>query len=318
VLELPPRVLVLCGATATGKSAVAMAIAKRVSSVILSADSRQVYKYLDIGTNKPTREDQHCVPHYLLDLYHPSEATSAFDYSQQARRHITELWWQQTRPLLILVGGSGMWIQALFAGFSEELGVTPSHIRQRVKEEIAHNGKTWLLEQVRRYDPITFERVTDNNPARLARALEVFYTHGRTLSEIQATPKNTFAADICSVHICQPRQQLVQTIENRTQWMFSNGIIEETENVITVHGVKPTAQSISGIGYLQALDVLNGDCTISQAIAQTSVATRQYAKRQRTWFRAQQHNVETTGSIESMVDETMYWLQNHNWLDASL
>jgi len=272
-----PRLITICGATATGKSGLAVAVASRLQSSILSADSRQVYREFDIGTAKPTAVDRTCVPHHLIDICDPTETLTLADYQQQAQNLIAAVDFPVSLPLL-LVGGTGLYIKSIVRGLKiPRVAPTPE-----LRSQLAELGQSQCYAMLQQVDRSAAEKIHLNDPVRTLRALEVFYVTGRPISEQQGeNPPNYPILQIgldCAIDV------LVDRIKQRTEQMLERGWIAEVEYLCNKYGCD--LPLLNTLGYQEMKQYLAGDIKLEEAKELTILHTRQFAKRQRTWFRA--------------------------------
>lgn len=272
-----PRLITICGATATGKSGVALALAGRLQSSILSADSRQVYREFDIGTAKPTAVDRTCVPHHLIDICDPTETLTLAEYQQQAQKLIADVKFPFSPPLL-LVGGTGLYIKSIVRG----LKIPRVAPMPELRSQLAELGQSQCYAMLQQVDRSAAEKIHLNDPVRTLRALEVFYVTGRSISEQQGeNPPNYPILQIgldCAIDV------LVDRIEQRTEQMLERGWIAEVEYLCKKYGCD--LPLLNTLGYQEMKQYLAGDIKLEEAKELTILHTRQFAKRQRTWFRA--------------------------------
>jgi tRNA dimethylallyltransferase len=272
-----PRLITICGATATGKSGVALALAGRLQSSILSADSRQVYREFDIGTAKPTAVDRTCVPHHLIDICDPTETMTLADYQQQAQNLIAAGDFPVSPPLL-LVGGTGLYIKSVVRG----LKIPRVAPMPELRSQLASLGQSQCYAMLQQVDRSAAEKIHLNDPVRTLRALEVFYVTGRPISEQQGeNPPNYPILQIgldCEIGV------LVDRIKQRTEQMLERGWIAEVEYLCKKYGCD--LPLLNTLGYQEMTQYLAGDIKLEEAKELTILHTRQFAKRQRTWFRA--------------------------------
>lgn len=272
---MQPSLIVICGATATGKSGLAIEIAQQLNTVILSADSRQVYRDFDIGTAKPTLEEQALIPHYLLDICHPTETLTVAEYQEQANHLIASL----PQSPLLLVGGTGLYIKAITRGL--KIPRVPPHpqLRSRLKTL----GQSQLYAFLQQVDPPSATKIHPNDQVRTLRALEVFYVTGKPISQQQG--ENPPSYPILQIGLdCSP-DHLTTRITDRTAKMLEVGLVDEVKQIINQYG--ENLPLLNTLGYQEIKDYLAGKTTLKTAKELIILHTRQFAKRQRTWFRAQ-------------------------------
>lgn len=275
-------VLVICGPTASGKTRVGIDVAKMINGEIISADARQFYKLMDIGTAKPTLEERAEVPHHLVDFIDINNHLSAADFRELALRKIEEIFARGCNP--IVVGGSGMYIKALEEGFFE--GPKADHkLRRYLEWKIAREGIETLYKKLKRIDPDTADRLSPNDRARIVRALEVHHVTGKSISTLQAEGKyQTTDHRFLKVGIRFPRDVLYNRINERVVHMVNSGLVEEVRAVFD--SLRPESSHLfKSLGYREFKGYLDGKHDLDKAIMHTQQKTRNYAKRQLTWFR---------------------------------
>ncbi len=277
-----PRVIAIVGATATGKSALAMALASELPGEIVNADALQVYRGFDIGTAKPGPAERARVPHHLIDVLDPSERWSAGEFARRARQAIAEI--QERGRTPIVAGGSGLYLRALFDGISPVPPGDPE-IRSELRERLAREGLEPLAAELARVDPATAERLAAGDTQRVLRALEVIRASGRPLSSwIAEQPFGTQRIAALRVGLTLPRVLLYDRIAGRVARMVEQGWVAEVAHLLA-RGLGPGLPAFQAIGYRQIVRHLEGEWCLDDAIADTVKATRRFAKRQETWFR---------------------------------
>lgn len=277
------QILVIAGPTASGKTGLAVRLAQTYDGEVISADSMQIYRYMNIASAKPTEEEMQGVPHHLLDFVSPFEPFSVADYVTFAREKIQEILKRGKLP--ILAGGTGLYISSVVdnVSFAEE---TPDKtVRERLFAEAEAVGMEVLYDRLRGIDPEAAEKIHPNNKKRVIRALEIFETTGLTLTEQNARSKMTpppFTPFMLA--LCPPREVLYERINKRVDEMAEAGLFEEARDLMAM-GLTKEMQSMQGIGYKEAFDHLSGKTTCEECLEEIKKATRHYAKRQLTWFR---------------------------------
>ena len=280
---LPIRVI--AGPTATGKTAVGIELAERLDGEILSADSRQVYRGMTIGTSKPTPEEQARVPHHLLDVADPRDHYTAADFARDARAVIAEL--DRRRMPVIVVGGSGLYLRALIDGLFAGPGRQPE-IRAELEAWADREGSGALHAELVRVDPESAARLHPNDRVRLVRALEVVRASGKPLSDWQRErADHSLRARTIYVVLDREDPDLDARIATRTRAMFQAGLLDEARALLA-QGLSPEHATYRTIGYTEAFAVLRGEMPMATAVISAVQSTRQFARRQRTWFRAVQ------------------------------
>jgi tRNA dimethylallyltransferase len=279
-----PLLIALVGPTAAGKSALGLRLALAHGGEIVSCDSLQVYRGLDVGSAKPTLEERRRVPHHLVDVVDPDEPFSAADYARRGREVLASLRRRGVPPLV--VGGTGLYLRALLRGLFEG----PSRddaLRGRLEAMAARHGEARLHRWLARVDPDSAARIAPADRMRVVRALEVFHKTGRPLSghhRAGAEPLPGF--DVRHLGLAPPRDALRAAIEARTQRMLAEGLVEETRSLIERYGAN--LRPLQSIGYRQAAAVVRGALGVDEARRDIVKETMRYAKRQMTWFRHQE------------------------------
>ncbi len=272
-----PNPIFLVGPTAVGKSEVALLLAEELKAEIVSADSMQVYRGMDIGTAKPTPEERARVPHHLIDVVEVGEPFDVARYRELAVAAIAEI--QQRRRLPLVVGGSGMYLRAL----SEGLFAGPSADPKR-RAALESQPAEQLFARLREVDPVSAARIPMGNKRRLVRALEVFEVTGKPLSTQQKQWSNEQRSTMILLE--RDRAELYARIEQRVDWMFDNGLIEETQRLLA-QGLAQNSVARVAAGYKETMEHLHGARDLAQTKHLVKQRTRQLAKRQLTWFRHQ-------------------------------
>jgi tRNA dimethylallyltransferase len=297
-----PKVVVLCGPTAVGKTSAAIALAQEFKAQIVNADSMQVYRYMDIGTAKPTRGEQEQVIHHLIDIADPDEPFDAAKYARQARRTIEILCEKNITALI--VGGTGLYIKALVHGLFEAAPIDVI-LRSRLKEEIKAYGTGALYARLRSMDPQTAARIHPNDVYRILRAVEVYEATGRPLSEYQR--EHRFSDQpyrVLKIGLHMDRKQLYLRIDSRVEEMIQAGLCDEVKK-LTERGYGRDLKPMQSIGYRHMTDFLEGRLTWEEAIRTLKQDTRRYAKRQMTWFNKDTEiiwkNPDSTGDMMGTV-----------------
>lgn len=272
---MTPPLIVICGATATGKSHLALQLAQYFNTAILSADSRQVYRQFNIGTAKPTPEEQRLVPHYLIDICEPTETLTVAEYQEQANYLIHSL----PQSPLLLVGGTGLYIKAITKGLKIPRVAPHPELRSRL-QRLGQSQLYAFLEQV---DAPAASKIHPNDQVRTLRALEVFYVTGKPISEQQG--ENPPSYPIVKIGLDCSAEDLAPRISHRTEQMLTAGLVEEVQRIIDQYGW--SLPLLNTLGYQEIKDYLTGKTDLTTARDLIILHTRQFAKRQRTWFRAQ-------------------------------
>lgn len=273
------KLIVICGATATGKSSLALSLAQRLNSVILSADSRQIYREFDIGTAKPNLVEKKLVSHYLIDICEPTQIMTLADYQQQAQALIASLGVET----LLLVGGTGLYIRSIVQGM--KIPRVPP--QPELRSQLESLGQIQLYPMLQQIDPIAAQKIHANDLVRTLRALEVYYTTGIPISEQQG--ENPPDYPILQICLDADAENLDVRIRKRTEQMITDGLVDEVEYLCQKYGVDLSL--LNTLGYQEIKQYLAGEISLDAAKELIILHTRQFAKRQRTWFR-QSPNLE--------------------------
>ena len=295
-------VLCVAGPTASGKTALAVRLAKRLDGEIVNMDSMQIYRRMDIGTAKPTPEEREGIPHHLLDIVEPTESFSVAEYAQRAETCHREIVGRGKLP--ILVGGTGFYLRALTDGL--HLGSVPSdpELRERLKDSAAdENGKQALFQQLVTIDPDTAARLHPNDVARVSRAVEVYLLTGKPLSQ-QQNPVQERPFTFCLFGTTLERSELYRRIEKRVDAMMALGLLGEVRALLA-SGVPPEAQAMQGIGYKELVPVVLDHTPLAEAVTLLKQNTRHYAKRQWTWFNAEKRFQWLDMARENSTDQAL-------------
>ena len=275
-------VVVIVGPTAVGKSRVAVEVAKVFETEVLTADSRQVYRGMDVGTDKPTLEERQDVPHRLIDLVNPDESFNAGFYRRQAIDEIERLYRDGRLPLV--VGGTGLYVRTLLKGLCDAPPADPL-VRAVLLREAKDQGCDRLYARLVDVDPTSAARLHPRDESKVIRALEVHQLSGRRMSEFQGEhgfAERPFSALIIGLN--RDRGTLYRRIEERIDWQLAHGLIEETRQLLA-QGYRRTSAAMKGLGYRQVAEHLAGECDAAEMVRRFKRDTRHFSKRQMTWFR---------------------------------
>ncbi len=276
------RLLCLLGPTAVGKTEIAIQLAQHLNAEIVSVDSRQIYRQMDIGTAKPTAEEQQAARHHLIDCVDISQPFSVADYQSLADAAIADIQNRGKRGLL--VGGAGLYFRAIVDGLFEGPGADTG-LREMLEQEAEKLGVETLHQRLRACDPISAERIHPNNLVRVIRALEVYELTGTPMSEHQQQwQQENQRYPFTAFCLTMPRALLYSRIEQRVDVMLANGLIAEVESLLAAGYARGSA-ALRSFGYRELIDYLDGKCTYLEAVDQLKRNTRRFAKRQLTWFR---------------------------------
>ncbi len=276
-----PKLLAIVGPTATGKSDLAISLAKILNAEIISADSMQVYRYMDIGTAKPSKDIRAVIPHHFIDILNPDESFSAGEFARQTHRLISKK--IRGGIPLIVVGGTGLYVKALERGLVA-LPPVPDEIHARLWEEYINTGLPHLYDKLCKIDPATASSVHPNDRFRILRALGVFETTGKPLSSFRTHHGfRETAVHLRKIGLTYPREILYKRIETRVEQMIENGWMEEVKTLLEM-GYNETLKPMQAIGYKQLVSVIKGTLKMRDAVEEIKKETRHLAKRQITWF----------------------------------
>ena len=281
---MPPKILVVSGPTASGKTALAVELALRHNGEVVSADSMQIYRRMDIGTAKPTRAEMRGVPHHMLDVADPEEDFSVARYVELAARCVDDILARGKLP--IVAGGTGLYIDSLLSGRTFARFDPDSPLRRELEEELARRGGAALLEELARVDPDTAARLHPNDGKRIVRALEVYRSTGTTLTAHNAMTRSLPPRyDALTLTLAfQRREDMWDRIDRRVDRMMADGLAEEVRALLD-SGVPDRCTAMQAIGYKEMAAALRGDGDTARAAEEIKLRSRQYAKRQLTWFR---------------------------------
>jgi tRNA dimethylallyltransferase len=281
---MAPRLLAIVGPTASGKTEVGVLVAEALDGEIISADSMQAYRGLDIGTSKPTAEQLARVPHHLVGIISPDEPFSVADYQARAEEAIADIRARGRQP--ILVGGSGLYVRAVVDGLAFPMAPPDPELRHRLAEEATAQGIEALHARLAAVDPEAAARIGVRDARRIIRALEVHAHTGQPISHLQALDRERRARyNTRQFGLMLPRAELYRRIETRVDAMVAQGLVEEVRGLLG-RGYSESLVSMKGLGYAQMIPLLRGEWTLEEAVRRLKRDTRRFAKRQLTWFRA--------------------------------
>ena len=271
-------VIIIAGPTAVGKTSLAIDLAKHFGTQIISADSRQCFKELNIGVAKPSPTELNSVHHYFINSHSIQEEVNAGIYEQYALEATSTIF--QNNPVAILVGGTGLYIKA----FAEGIDIMPiihSEIREQIISTYQSEGLSWLQNEIAAKDPAFWAMSEQQNPQRLMRALEVVLTTGQSINQYRSNQKVDRPFNMIKIALELPRTQLVENINTRINNMMEEGLLEEVNTLLPYQHLN----ALQTVGYKEFFAHFNGECSLQQAINQLKINTRHYAKRQMTWFK---------------------------------
>ncbi|MGE1128664.1 tRNA (adenosine(37)-N6)-dimethylallyltransferase MiaA [Bacillus wiedmannii] len=275
------KVAVIIGPTAVGKTKLSIDLAKALNGEIISGDSMQIYRTMDIGTAKVTKEEMDGIPHYMVDIKDPEDSFSVAEFQERVRKHIREI--TERGKLPIIVGGTGLYIQSVLFDyqFTDDAGDTI--YREQMEKLALERGVEYVHKKLQEVDPESAERIHANNVRRVIRALEIFHTTGEKMSDQLEKQENELLYDVSLIGLTMDREMLYDRINLRVDIMMDQGLLEEVEGLYN-RGIRD-CQSIQAIGYKEIYDYFEDRVSLEEAVSQLKTNSRRYAKRQLTWFR---------------------------------
>ena len=277
-----PTVIVIAGPTASGKSNLAIELAKKIDGQIISADSMQIYKDMNIGTAKVTKEEMQGILHYMIDFVSPEQRYSVSDYKEQAEKYIEDIIGLGKTP--IICGGTGLYINSLIYGIEFSKEEIDEEYRNKLNNIAKCEGLDKLYEEALKIDPEAMKKISKNDQKRIIRVLEIYHKTGKTKTQQDMESRqNEVKYNYKVFCIDWDRQLLYERINQRVEKMVEQGLIQEVKNILQKYNKFPTA--MQGLGYKEIVEYINGNLTKQEAIEKIQMETRRYAKRQLTWFR---------------------------------
>lgn len=279
---MKPKVIVICGPTASGKTSLSIEVAKKIDGEIISCDSMQIYKEMNIGTAKPTVEEMQGIPHYMLDFVLPSERYSVADFKEAATDRIEDILKREKVP--IIVSGTGLYVDALTKNITYPEIEIDLEYRKQLEELIKENGLESLYEEAKKIDEKAMQTISKNDKKRIMRVLEIYHQTGKTKTQLESESRLTPPPyEYIVFAINMEREKLYERINKRVDIMIDQGLIEEVEALTKKYEEFPTA--MQGLGYKEVVSYLKKEITKEEMIEKLKMETRRYAKRQLTWFR---------------------------------
>lgn len=276
--DIQKTIYIICGPTAVGKTSFAIKLAKHLQTQIISADSRQCYREMDIGVAKPSAEELNAVHHYFINSHSIAENVNAAVFEQYALQCTEKIF--ETNDHAVMVGGTGLYIKAFCDGL-DNIPEVDEKIRQHIIDDYKSNGLEYLQLQVQQKDPAFWQVAEQENPQRLMRALEVFEITGKSITTFRTGKKAERPFQIKKIGLELPREQLYAQINNRVDQMMEHGLLEEVRGLMEYRNLN----ALQTVGYSEIFDFLDGTMTLPQAVEKIKINTRHYAKRQMTWFK---------------------------------
>lgn len=277
-----PKIIVICGPTASGKTALSIQLAKKIDGEIVSADSMQIYEDMDVGTAKPSIEEMEGIKHYLIGNVSPTVRYSVANFKKDAINAINEIIQKGKTP--IIVGGTGLYVDSLVQGIEYDDTEIDLEYRNQLEEVAKEHGLDYLYNKAIQIDPTAMEKISNNDKKRIFRVLEIYHATGKTktMQEYESKQKeNPYDYKVFAIDM--DREKLYERINKRVDIMIANGLVDEVKKLISKYSELPTA--IQGLGYKEVVLYLNNEITYDEMVEKIKLETRHYAKRQLTWFR---------------------------------
>ena len=301
----PPLILIV-GPTAVGKTELAIQLAERLNGEIVSADSRLFYRGMDIGTAKPTREEQARVPHHLIDIVYPDEILSLAIFQQEAHAAIADIHTRNKIPFL--VGGTGQYIRAVTEGWTPPEVEPDDQLRNELGRLKDEKGIIWLHDKLHRLDPEAAAKIDARNFRRTIRALEVIMTTGRRFSEQRSQSESPY--HLITIGLRRPRPELYERVDQRIDVMFASGFLDEVKGLLA-RGYSPSLPTMSAIGYRECIRLINGELSEEQAKTEIRRITRVFVRRQANWFKESDPNIRWFRVEEGVVEEIESYIRRY-------
>ena len=295
------KLIVLVGPTAVGKTTMSIRLAKHFSAEIISADSRQFFKELTIGTAKPIQEELNLVKHHFINSHSITDEIDAARYGDEALSLINNLF--KFHKYLVVCGGSGLYINGLLEGF-DDIPEVPENIRQEIESGYEEKGLLWLQHNLQKDDPEYYSKIDINNPARMMRALEVVWTTGKSISSFQTKQKKSLPFSVTKIGLELDRTELYKRIDNRMDNMIESGLFDEAKALYSYRH----HNALQTVGYSEIFDFLEGKTDREETIRLLKRNSRRYAKRQLTWFKRDE---EIRWFYTDQSDEIIRHIENH-------
>ncbi len=278
-MDRPPLIVIL-GPTGVGKTELSLELGRACQGEVVSADSRQIYRGMDIGTAKATPTERALIPHHLIDIRNPDEVLTVAEYQKLAYAAIDAIHRRRRTPLL--VGGTALYIRAVVEGLRIPEAPPDPALRARLEERLAQEGVASLFQELAALDPATAARIDARNPRRVLRALEIFLLTGRSKVELEGAEPPPYR--ILMVGLTRPRASLHARIDHRVDAMLASGLIEETQRLLE-RGYDPALPAMTSLGYRECIDYLAGRCDLATTARRIKIETHRYVRHQMTWFR---------------------------------
>ncbi|SCZ01122.1 tRNA (adenosine(37)-N6)-dimethylallyltransferase MiaA [Alkaliphilus peptidifermentans] len=309
---MKPKVLMIFGPTAVGKTDTSINIAQSLNGEIISADSMQIYHHMNIGTAKPSLEEQDGIPHHLLDIVYPDEEFSVADFQHQAKNKIIEIHAKNKLP--ILVGGTGLYFNSLIYNMDFTNTISNWKLRSQLEDEARTKGNLHLHSKLKEIDPAAAVRIHPNNVKRVIRALEVNYEGGENMGDFSEDITLNNDYDFYIIGLTRDREELYDRINQRVDIMVKQGLVEEVQFLLD-KGYSRDLTAFKGLGYKEIIGYLKGEYSLDAAIETLKRDTRRYAKRQLTWFRRYEavnwYNLSEYPTEEKLFKDILKEVEGH-------
>lgn len=296
-----PKVIVICGPTASGKTTLSIQLAQKINGEIISSDSMQIYKDMNIGTAKPDQQEMQGIKHYLLDFVEPNQRYSVADYKKDAENAIEDI--LQKGKVPIIVGGTGLYVDSLIYGIEYPNIEFDENYRKELERRVEKEGLEKLYEKAKKIDPQAMKKISRNDQKRILRVLEIYNATGKTKTEQEIeSRKNEVKYDYRVFAINMDREKLYDRINKRVDIMIQKGLIEEVENLLKKYNEFPTA--MQGLGYKEVVEYIQGKVLKEDMIENIKRESRRYAKRQITWFKKNKQTIWIgPNDLQMILDE---------------
>lgn len=292
---IKPKVIVICGPTASGKTLLSIELAKKINGEIVSCDSMQIYKEMNIGTAKPTEQEKKGIKHYMIDIVSPNERYSVADYKRDAKMAIKEILKKEKVP--IVVGGTGLYIDSLIYEIEYPNIEFNEEYRKQLELRADKEGLDKIYNEAKKIDPRAIEKISQNDRKRIIRILEIYNATGKNKTEQEIeSRKNEVEFDYKVYALSWEREKLYERINKRVDIMLKEGLVEEVEKIYKKYNEFPTA--MQGLGYKEVVQYLNKEDSYEEMVEKIKMETRRYAKRQLTWFRKNKQTIWINGENE--------------------
>ncbi len=286
------KVVVICGPTASGKTALSIELAKKINGEIVSCDSMQIYKDMNIGTAKPTKEEMQGIKHYLIDFVSPNERYSVAEYKKDAKKAIKQI--LQKGKIPIIVGGTGLYLDSLIYEIDYQDIEFDEYYRRKLDERVIKEGLESLYEEAKKIDPEAVKKISKNDKKRILRILEIYHSTGKNKTDQEKeSRKNEIEYDYKVYALNWDREKLYERINKRVDIMVKKGLVEEVKDIYRKYDKFPT--SMQGLGYKEVVEYLENKISKEGMIEKIKQETRRYAKRQLTWFKKNKETIWLNG-----------------------